>query len=65
MDNRKDPESDRCPNCSELGKVSTVIGAPRIVSDIGSTGPLGKTDSGWKEVLSKVKENLPINNIKD
>ena len=63
MDNRRDPETERCPNCSELGKVSISIGAPKIVSGVGSL--LSKTDSGWKEVLSKVKENLTINNIKD
>ena len=63
MADRKQPESERCPNCTEYGHVTTVIGAPKIVSGVGSL--LSKTDSGWKEVLSKVKENLTINNIKD
>ena len=39
-----------------------VIGAPKI---IGGTGPRIKTDDGFKEVLSKVKETYTINNIKD
>jgi putative FmdB family regulatory protein len=64
MDDRREPESQRCPNCSEMGKVQMRIGAPKIVSDVGASGPLGKTDSGWKEVLSKVKETHTINNIK-
>lgn len=63
MDDRKQPESERCPNCQELGKVYQAITAPTIVSDVGTQGAVGKTDSGWKEVLSKVKETHTINNI--
>lgn len=53
-----------CPACNKQGVSNYIMSAPMIVSDIGSIGPLGKTDSGWKEVLSKVKETHTINNIK-
>lgn len=62
IDDRKTPELDRCPNCVEIGKVINIISSPKIVSGVGSL--MSKTDSGWKEVLSKVKESHTINNIK-
>ena len=37
--------------------------SPKIVTGVGSL--LSKTDNGWKEVLSKIKSNLVINNIHD
>lgn len=62
MDDRKKPEGEACPNCNELGKVQQQITAPKIVSGVGSL--MSKTDNGWKEVLSKVKETHTVNNIK-
>jgi hypothetical protein len=40
----------------------TIVGAPATIS---GTGTRIKTDDGFKEVLSKVKETYTINNIKD
>ena len=40
----------------------TIVGAPVTIS---GTGTRIKTDDGFKEVLSKVKETYKINNIKD
>ena len=51
-----------CPECNAKGSSEYVMSAPMIVSDVGSL--LSKTDNGWKEVLSKVKEKHVINNIK-
>ena len=62
-DQRLDAEEQPCPSCGEK-KVNYMISAPKIVSDVGSLGALGKTDAGWKEVLSKVKSELKVNNIK-
>jgi putative FmdB family regulatory protein len=62
IDDRKAPESNPCPECGETNKVESRIRSPRIVSDVGSL--LSKTDNGWKETLSKIKETYTINNIK-
>ncbi len=62
-DERLDVEEKPCPACGEK-KVNYMISAPKIVSDVGTQGAVGKTDSGWKEVLSKVKETHTINNIR-
>ena len=53
-----------CRNCGTVGNSEYIISCPTIVSDVGSLGPLGKTDNGWKEVLSKVRSTHTINNIK-
>lgn len=55
-------ENDPCPSCLSENTVKYEISTPMIVSDVGSI--LSKTDNGWKEVLSKVKEKHVINNIK-
>lgn len=60
-DNRLDPETQPCPECGTV-KVEYRVSSPRIVSDVGSL--LSKTDGGWKETLSKIKEKHLINNIK-
>lgn len=43
----KDEYLEQNPN------LKSVIGAPMIVSGVGST--ISKTDGGWKEVLGKIK----------
>ena len=55
-------ENDPCPTCLAENTVKYEMSSPMIVSDVGSI--LSKTDNGWKEVLSKVKEKHVINNIK-
>jgi putative FmdB family regulatory protein len=60
MDDRKVPETEPCPNCGEM-EVYQSISAPRIVREHGSRI---KTDDGWNEVKSKIKETYKINNIK-
>ena len=55
-------ENDPCPSCLSENTVKYEISTPMIVSDVSSI--LSKTDNGWKEVLSKVKEKHVINNIK-
>lgn len=40
-----------------------VIGAPKIVSGVGSQGV--KVDNGFKEVMSKIKSTHTVNNIRD
>ena len=52
-----------CPKCKSRNS-EYIMSAPMTVSDVGSLGPLGKTDNGWKDVLSKVKDTYKINNIK-
>lgn len=60
---RKEPEEQPCPECGTVGKVAQIIGASKTVHEIG--GSLSKAGDGWREVLSKVKENHLINNIRD
>ena len=55
-------ENSPCPTCLSENAVKYEMSSPMIVSDVGSI--LSKTDNGWKEVLSKVKEKHIINNIK-
>lgn len=55
-------ENNPCPTCLAENTVKYEMSSPMIVSDVGSI--LSKTDNGWKEVLSKVKEKHVINNIK-
>ncbi len=63
MSSRHDSSDLVCPKCAKQNS-EFVMSAPMIVSDVGSLGPLGKTDNGWKDVLSKVKDTYTINNIK-
>jgi len=52
MDDRKNPESEPCPECGNLN-VKNIIGSPKIVSSVGSI--LSKTDNGWNDVLKRIK----------
>ena len=52
-----------CPACTKQGISEYVMSSPMIVSGIGSLGG-HKTDAGWKETLSKIKEANRVNNIK-
>jgi len=38
-----------------------IIGAPKIVSGVGSQGV--KVDNGFREVMSKIKSSHTVNNI--
>lgn len=64
ISDRHDTSNISCSSCNKVGTSDYVISCPTIVSDVGSLGPLGKTDSGWKDVLSKIKSTHTVNNIK-
>jgi len=49
---RNIPTESPCPECGAL-TISQKIGAPKTVSQVGST--LSKTSNGWNDVLQKVK----------
>lgn len=63
MSARKEPEEQPCPACGAWNQVHIKIGAPSLNAEVG--GSLKKAGDGWKEVLSKVKDNCKINNIRD
>jgi len=52
-----------CPACTRGGSSNYIMSSPMIVSGVGSLSGR-KTDAGWKETLSKIKEANLINNIK-
>jgi hypothetical protein len=62
IDNRLNPEKQPCPKCN-CNKVQLQIGCPSIMDPV----KLGvkKPDSGFKEVMSKIKEKHKINQLKD
>lgn len=62
MSERMYVENSPCPSCSAEDSVKYEMSSPMIVSDVGSL--LSKTDGGWKETLSKIKDANTINNIK-
>ena len=62
MSERMCVENSPCPSCAAEESVKYEMSSPMIVSGVGSL--LSKTDSGWKETLSKIKEANTINNIK-
>ena len=55
------PTKKKCPSCGKK-KVEIVVGAASIVDSvrIGITKP----DKGWQEVMAKVKEAHPRNDMK-
>lgn len=60
---RNDVSELVCPSCAKEGVSGYIMSSPMIVSDVG--GLHGRrTDGGWKETLSKIKEANIINNIK-
>ena len=51
-----------CKQLNEMPELIHVIGMPKIVHERGTNL---KVDDGFREVMSKVKENHRVNNIKD
>ena len=61
MDDRKQPESEACPNCNEKDCIEqTLTGAPGLVSDSKST--LTRAGSEWRDVLKSIKKASGRNN---
>jgi putative FmdB family regulatory protein len=54
------PTKKKCPSCGKK-KVEIVVGAPSIVDSVrvGITKP----DKGWQEVMAKIKEAHPRNDM--
>tara|TARA_B110000503_G_C7161870_1_gene420010 strand:+ start:1012 stop:1263 length:252 start_codon:yes stop_codon:yes gene_type:complete len=63
ISDRMNAEKKPCPSCGNATSINYIMRSPKIVTGVGSL--LSKTDNGWKEVLSKIKSNLVINNIHD
>ena len=61
--NRDKPCKSGCPKCAESGMIERVIGAP-IMSEPHKMG-LKRPDSGFREVISKIKQHHPKNTIRD
>lgn len=62
VDDRKIPETKKCPSCNKKG-VKIQVGAPAI----GDSVRLGitKPSSQFKEVLQKIHENTPGSKLKE
>ena len=61
MGDRKQPESEACPNCNEKDCVhQTLTSAPGLVSDSMST--MRRAGSEWNDVLKGIKKASGKNN---
>jgi putative FmdB family regulatory protein len=54
------PETAPCPSCKQTGCVAQIIGAPAIGDPIRLG--INRPNSGWGDVLSKVKAAHPKGN---
>lgn len=58
----KVPESEPCPNCSEVGCVEQRVFTAQLWVDAHKIG-IKKHDAGFQEVLSRVAEKAPGTNM--
>lgn len=58
--NRLKPQYQPCPNCAVKGEVKQII---TKAPGIHSGGAFKKNDSGFKEVISKIKQHHPRHNL--
>lgn len=61
--NREKPLKSPCPKCQKSGSVVRVLGVPTM-SEPHKMG-LKRPDQGFREVISKIKQNHPKNTIRD
>lgn len=59
ISNRKDPEKKPCPKCGQKKVTQEVFSLPGIHSGRG----MKKPDSGFREVLQRIKKANPKSNI--
>lgn len=57
IDDRNIPIDNPCPNCKEEKCITSIIGAPAVVSPFSVDG-LKKPKSDFKERMSQIKENV-------
>lgn len=60
----KVPESEPCPNCTTIGSVDQKVFTAQIWADASRMG-IKRPDDGFREVLARVAEKAPGNNIGD
>ncbi len=59
VDDRNKPLTQPCPNC-QVVNVKRNFRPPALVS--GTIGALAKTDSGWNDMLGRIKKSSGKNN---
>jgi len=62
MDNRKDPESEPCPDCNMVGDVYQSITSAPTIGDAHRMGHI-KPAAGFNEVLRTIKKGNPGSSI--
>lgn len=59
ISNMKQPETEPCPECGEINVKKVIVSATPLVSGVNQ-----KISEGFADVLNRVKEGHPGNNIK-
>lgn len=62
---RSKPCKKACPNCGAKKSVQQVILQAPAACDPIRVGKAGKVDSGFREVISKIKKAHPRNSMRD